>query len=160
MPYEDVSDADLLHWLDRIRGSVYGQHVRRKIQQELERRGVSTESPRRRPKNVGGSTWNQLVTLISWHGAVCWICGLQEPGWPGNPNPQNGAYSSCTRDHVVPKSKGGSNELSNLRPAHRYCNGYRGDRDLTDGIRAATRSYILAERRDRAAKRQRRKARE
>ena len=44
-------------------------------------------------------------------GGRCWVCG------------QMGAD---TRDHVVPLAMGGSNEPSNVRPAHRACNSGRG----------------------------------
>lgn len=44
---------------------------------------------------------------------ICWICG--RPG-------------ADTRDHVRPISKGGTNDPSNLRPAHRSCNSARGNR--------------------------------
>ena len=37
----------------------------------------------------------------------CWKCGL-----PG----------ADSADHVIPRSRGGSNALSNLRPAHEACN--------------------------------------
>jgi 5-methylcytosine-specific restriction endonuclease McrA len=44
---------------------------------------------------------------------ICWLCGL-----PG----------ADTRDHVRPLSKGGTNDPSNIRPAHRACNSARGGR--------------------------------
>lgn len=34
-------------------------------------------------------------------------------------------------DHLVPRSRGGSDDLSNLRPAHKRCNSRRGARPLT-----------------------------
>lgn len=48
------------------------------------------------------------------HG-VCYLCG--EPG-------------ADTREHVIPLSKGGTNEPSNIRPAHRACNSGKGNREL------------------------------
>jgi 5-methylcytosine-specific restriction endonuclease McrA len=33
-------------------------------------------------------------------------------------------------DHVIPRSKGGTNELINLRPCHQRCNSRRGDKDV------------------------------
>lgn len=47
--------------------------------------------------------------------AVCWLCG-REPV----------TLDPLTADHVVPRALGGPNALSNLRPAHRSCNGRRG----------------------------------
>jgi len=49
----------------------------------------------------------------------CWICRLP---FGGHPDLQR------TIDHYVPKSKGGGNELDNLRYAHRFCNQLRRNR--------------------------------
>lgn len=38
---------------------------------------------------------------------ICWRCG--EPG-------------ADTADHVIPRARGGSNKIENLRPAHESCN--------------------------------------
>jgi 5-methylcytosine-specific restriction endonuclease McrA len=46
----------------------------------------------------------------------CHLCG--EGPRPGDP---------FVADHVVPRSLGGSDEIDNLRPAHRSCNGRRGN---------------------------------
>lgn len=39
-----------------------------------------------------------------------------------------GTMDADTIDHVIPLSRGGTNELSNLRPACRQCNMAKGDR--------------------------------
>jgi len=39
---------------------------------------------------------------------------------------------AITLDHVVPKSKGGSNSFDNLLPCCTYCNGDKGSEDLWD----------------------------
>jgi len=49
----------------------------------------------------------------------CWLCG--EAIEPDAIGPWQ-----ATIDHLVPRSRGGSNELSNLRLAHRRCNNRRG----------------------------------
>lgn len=55
-------------------------------------------------------------------GWVCWLCeGAIDPDTPA------GQPAAGTVDHVVPKSRGGRTEPSNLRLAHRRCNGQRGN---------------------------------
>jgi 5-methylcytosine-specific restriction endonuclease McrA len=38
---------------------------------------------------------------------ICWRCGLD---------------GATTADHVIPRARGGSNAVLNLRPAHEHCN--------------------------------------
>lgn len=54
-------------------------------------------------------------------GWSCWLCGGEiDPAAPV------GSPVSATVDHLVPRSRGGSSEPSNLRLAHRRCNHRRG----------------------------------
>ena len=57
--------------------------------------------------------------LILWHrdGGVCWICGLSV------------AIEDASRDHYVPRSKGGLGHPNNIRLAHKKCNTERGNGD-------------------------------
>lgn len=81
-----------------------------------------TPPPRRR----NGSTrqWRTLRVRILQANDTCWICG------------QPGADSI---DHVTPVARGGSDNPSNLRPAHHnrppFCNRIKGDRDHTPIIK-------------------------
>lgn len=60
-------------------------------------------------------------TLRRW-GRTCHLC--KQPG-------------ATTSDHIVPRSKGGSDDVeTNLRPAHHACNSARGDRSLTEWFAA------------------------
>ncbi|WP_200209119.1 HNH endonuclease [Micromonospora coerulea] len=52
------------------------------------------------------------VTLLA-EDDRCWLCGR---------------YGANTADHVTPLSRGGTNDLSNLKPAHKACNSGRGNR--------------------------------
>ncbi len=60
--------------------------------------------------------------LAERDGWSCWLCGGEI-----NPDAPVGSPSSPSIDHVVPKSRGGKTEMSNLRLAHRRCNGHRGN---------------------------------
>lgn len=72
----------------------------------------------------------QRDAIISRWGNVCHICwsnGITDTratidlslAWP---------HPRCfTRDHYVPRSRGGQDTIDNLRPAHHECNARRGD---------------------------------
>ena len=61
----------------------------------------------------------QLSRIAERDGWWCWLCGeAVEPDAIGPWQP--------TIDHLVPRSRGGSTELLNLRLAHRRCNNHRG----------------------------------
>jgi hypothetical protein len=68
-------------------------------------------------------TASQLAALAARDGWVCWLCDA--PIDPALPSTLPGAASI---DHVVPRSRGGTSDLRNLRLAHRRCNGRRGAR--------------------------------
>ena len=65
----------------------------------------------------GRQTYRMTALVLSTYGTSCHLCGT------------DGADSP---DHLVPRSKGGSNALANLRPAHLGCNRARGDMDLAE----------------------------
>lgn len=79
-------------------------------------------------KDMGGGSWRQLLVeyLIRRDGRRCAICKRKidftiKSGTKGSRN----GYSI---DHVVPRSKGGTDDLANLRLAHWGCNQTRGNR--------------------------------
>ena len=47
-------------------------------------------------------------------GQTCGLCGLHVP------------YKKATIDHILPRSLGGSNQISNLQLAHGRCNNKKG----------------------------------
>lgn len=75
-----------------------------------------TQRRRARRKNApgGNATPDEIKTLFAKHGGRCAYC----------PSPATHA------DHVVPLSKGGSNDISNLLPACAPCNLSKGAKDL------------------------------
>jgi 5-methylcytosine-specific restriction endonuclease McrA len=52
--------------------------------------------------------------VLEMKGTTCWLCG--RPG-------------ATTADHVKPRSRGGTDALDNLAPAHAFCNTGRGAAD-------------------------------
>lgn len=51
----------------------------------------------------------------SFNGKPCGICG-------------KAATKKMTVDHIIAKSKGGSNKSHNLQPAHKLCNRLKGNK--------------------------------
>ena len=71
--------------------------------------------------SAGGRGWQKIRDRILRASDVCYICG------------KVGADSV---DHVVPKAKGGTDDPSNLRPAHMHpCNRAKSDRDYAPIVR-------------------------
>lgn len=76
----------------------------------------------------------QRELIIKRYGAICHIClakGITDQRavidltllWP---------HPLCfTRDHVIPRSQGGRDDLDNLRPAHHQCNRDRDTRPMS-----------------------------
>lgn len=67
--------------------------------------GMSSKDKRRRRKR-----------LLEWYGPFCWWCKKLFP------------RMRLTIEHLIPRSKGGSHALPNLRLACSCCNNRRGDR--------------------------------
>lgn len=63
------------------------------------------------------------------YGSVCWLCGRQIP---------EGEFSV---DHLLLRSRGGSDEIENLRPAHGRCNSRRGNRGIVRPISPTSREW-------------------
>ncbi len=71
---------------------------------------------RARKQNAGGSyTAQQWLDLCAYYDQRCLCCGLQEV---------------LTVDHIVPLSRGGSNDISNIQPLCRACNSAKYDRTI------------------------------
>ncbi|MFD2840105.1 HNH endonuclease [Populibacterium corticicola] len=77
-----------------------------------------------------------LRRVLATYGSQCHLCqhpidvrllGQRHPDGP-------------SVDHLIPRSKGGTNDMGNLRPAHQRCNSRRGNRPLTPALLARFRS--------------------
>lgn len=85
---------------------------------------VTSPAPRK-PSDLPGATrerkraqrQRQLDALLARDANLCGICGQEiDEGEPAD------------IDHIVPRSRGGGDELENLQPAHPACNLQKGDR--------------------------------
>lgn len=52
---------------------------------------------------------------------MCYLCGMEIK-----------FFSQATVDHVIPKSKGGTNDKSNLKITHSSCNNFKGNKTLDE----------------------------
>lgn len=73
----------------------------------------SARPPAGLPSWGGRYAVRKTAECLAWWGNRCHLCSDPAP--------------ATTADHVTPRSKGGTDELSNLRPAHHSCNSARGD---------------------------------
>lgn len=67
--------------------------------------------------------------LIKKYGPFCWLCGKPIDLTIKHPDPW-----SFSRDHVIPRSKGGTDAIRNQRPAHRICNQKRGNKPAPEEL--------------------------
>ena len=65
--------------------------------------------------------YRTIIALYERDGGWCRLCGLAVNRKGNNP------LQRATIDHVVPKSKGGKNDLENLQLAHAECNFLKGN---------------------------------
>lgn len=77
---------------------------------EANRETARAASHRRRARKLaaeGGFTAREFMRLCEMYGNICLCCGEEK---------------SLTADHVIPLSKGGSNNISNIQPLCKLCN--------------------------------------
>ncbi len=71
-----------------------------------------------------GRTIHALADLVTGtYGWRCWLCSE-----PISPLVSRRHRRGLSIDHQVPRSKGGTDAIENLRPAHLGCNSRRGNR--------------------------------
>lgn len=100
-------------WLPKLRA---GDHL------QVYKWALSCKARRVRCQNALGPrpTYVNHRALIEAAGSHCQLCGEPMQYWVNRRQP--------TLDHIVPLSKGGTNEVSNLRVICNICNSRRGNR--------------------------------
>lgn len=76
----------------------------------------------------GGDDSSALMALAAQHGGRCWYCGCELTRQNGDAS----VKTTATRDHIIPRSKGGTNRADNLIAACRACNNGKRARSLED----------------------------
>lgn len=72
-------------------------------------------------QRLTGRRWMRIRAAVLRGATHCTICG--EPlDWQARPM----STRAPSVDHITPVSQGGTNDPSNLRPAHHGCNSRRG----------------------------------
>lgn len=97
------------------------------------------------------SRWVVLTISLRKHGKSPGARALREAlGEPSECYLCGGAISweTASLDHVTPRSRGGTNELSNLRWAHRRCNRYKSDMTIDELVEYAQRIISMSQRWD------------
>lgn len=74
-------------------------------------------------RTKGESPFERRLRRYREQDGLCWLCGetldMFQPQW---------TYGSCSWEHIVPLSSGGSDTWKNVVISHRECNCVRADR--------------------------------
>lgn len=79
--------------------------------------------------SIGRKKEKRRAFLFRKQGGLCALCG-------GPMRPNGDEPDSITLDHVLPRSRGGSNHINNLQGAHKLCNTRRGNRPILGVLHA------------------------
>lgn len=93
-----------------------GQMIKLPLYSELNVKSKKTRKLIKTKKHPLPKDSSKRRTVFANSKGLCGICGK-----PAD-------YKTFTLDHVIPKSKGGSNKISNLQAAHLYCNWKKGNK--------------------------------
>lgn len=129
----------------RMRDRKKMRHIKEFPPDEVLSKATSHES--KYEFEVNGLVYNVKMNsdryLLFQKNRNCVVCGLEGTKMmldinPGDNLPhfnlygeENGRLVLMTKDHIVPKSKGGKNELDNYATCCSVCNNLKGDADLT-----------------------------
>lgn len=79
---------------------------------------------RKRPRITPMPTPSLRALVFIEKGFICWWCGV---GITLDPTQIRRGIPLATVDHVIPRSKGGTNQMSNLVPCCAECNSLKGN---------------------------------
>lgn len=73
---------------------------------------------------VGNYSYEDWLKLLQQHDNKCYYCGVELRNEEGK--------LMATRDHIVPLSRGGTDEISNIVPACKSCNGSKSNKLISE----------------------------
>jgi 5-methylcytosine-specific restriction endonuclease McrA len=115
----------LLHWKQRREKNRDRLNSLRKLSRQQPARAQYEKDSARRRKGAFVGDYSR-ATVLETYGAICHLCNLtidlEAPKQVGKTGWEVGFHI----DHVIPISKGGADNLANVRPAHAYCNQRKG----------------------------------
>ena len=86
----------------------------RKIKEDIKNGTIK----RRKRSKANHDNLKMRLEVVELHGIICHICN----------KPIH--YTDFSIDHIIPISKGGTQDLDNLVPAHKVCNSQKGNKIL------------------------------
>jgi 5-methylcytosine-specific restriction endonuclease McrA len=124
-PCSDCRKAKADQWKEkRARNKDRLNSWRRENRKDPIRAQYEKDSSRRRSGAFVGDYSHK--TVLETYGAVCYLCegkiDTEAPRQVGKQGWELGLHI----DHIIPISKGGEDNLANVRPAHGYCNQRKG----------------------------------
>jgi 5-methylcytosine-specific restriction endonuclease McrA len=124
-PCEPCRDAKRLQWREKRERNRDSLNAWRRANRKANgRTQYEKDSAARRDGQFVGDYSH--ATVLETYGAVCHLCNelinLNAPRQVGRPGWERGFHI----DHIIPISRGGADELANVRPAHGYCNQTKG----------------------------------
>lgn len=119
-PCDNCTEALRKHWREQRAEKGLVINTLRRIWRAQHPEAVKANSQMSKRRR-GQGDWT-IKQLLETHGTSCHLCGkaidLTAPAQVG----AKGWELSLHPDHIIPLSKGGSDTMDNVRPAHARCN--------------------------------------
>lgn len=72
---------------------------------------------------MSGDLKRRMRSVVRRDGSMCWLCGCEVDFTVHYQD-----HMAASLDHVIPKCRGGTKTIDNLKLAHKICNSSRADK--------------------------------